>query len=41
MQPVIRALKALQGIAAARHGITLQGLSDELAIPKSRVLTGC
>lgn len=33
MQPVVRALKALQGIAAARHGITLQSLSDELAIP--------
>jgi IclR family acetate operon transcriptional repressor len=33
MQPVVRALKALQGIAAARQGITLQCLSDELAIP--------
>ncbi|MHB1173316.1 MAG: IclR family transcriptional regulator [Lacisediminihabitans sp.] len=33
MQPVIRALKALKRIAAARQGITLQVLSDELNIP--------
>lgn len=35
MQPVIRALKAVRTIAAARQGITLQALSDELGIAVS------
>ncbi len=33
MQPVIRALRAVRTVAAARQGITLQDLSDELRIP--------